>query len=154
MELDDRMKRRGFSAESFYRTYRDMCSPPMRFLGSIESGDVWFSRHFDPILVCVGATTLLVMYYPSSWSRNKTVAYFNDSFQWLEGGTADPPHPNGGIKFAAREESGSIIIREYIHGDWAGYVNNLPLETCTRGTPRTDESTQIENEILHEWLEK
>ena len=154
MELDDRMKRRGFTAESFYQTYRDMCSQPMRFLGSIESGDVWFSRHFDPILACISPTTLLVMYYPRFWSRDITVAYLNEAFHWLEGRRSNSPYPNGGIKFAARKnEDGIITLHEYVPGDWAGYVNNLPLATCTRGRPRTDESTRVENEILHEWLE-
>ena len=103
------MKRRGFTAESFYQTYRDMCSQPMRFLGSIESGDVWFSRHFDPILACISPTTLLVMYYPGFWSRDKTVAYLNEAFHWLEGRRSNFPYPNGGIKFAARKNEDGII---------------------------------------------
>lgn len=153
MELDDRMKRRGFTAGSFYRTYCEMCSPPMRFLGSIESGGVWFSRHFDPILACIGPNTLLVMYYHGFWSRDRTVAYLNDAFYWLEGRRAIHPDPDGAITFAAREEDGHVTLQRYIPGDWAGYVNNLPLATCSRGRPRTDESTRIENEILREWLE-
>ncbi|MEO1530451.1 MAG: hypothetical protein AAFX06_34110, partial [Planctomycetota bacterium] len=82
------------------------------------------------------------------------IANFNDAFHWLEGRLDSSPCPNGGIEFAAREEDdGKITLHEYVPGDWTGYVNNLPLATCTRGRPRTDESIKMENGILREWLE-
>lgn len=126
----------------------------MHHLYSIESGELWFTNHFDPIIACIGSSSLLVMYYPRNWLPERIVDCFNEAYRWLHGHRSDSTSPNGGIKFAAREElDGSVTVHQYIPGDWAGYVINHPLATCKRGGHLTDASAQLEKRVLQRWID-